>query len=102
MVYPRVFHNLTVLPDGNVLVTGGGQTTDLFNLEAASLAAEMWSPATETWTTMASGQLPRFYHSNALLLPDGRVLVAGGGRSGVDQLTLKSIRRHIYSRAPDR
>ena len=86
MVYPRVFHNLTVLPDGNVLVTGGGQTTDLFNLEAASLAAEMWSPATETWTTMASAQMPRFYHSNALLLPDGRVLVAGGGRSGVDQL----------------
>src|SRR5262249_23663086 len=53
---------------------------------AASLAAEMWSPVTETWTTMASGQSPRFYHSGALLLPDGRVLVAGGGRSGDDQL----------------
>ena len=92
MALARIWHNLTVLPDGNVLVTGGSQTTDLFNLDAASLAAEMWSPVTETWTTMASGQFPRFYHSGALLLPDGRVLVAGGGRSGVDQLSAE-----IYS-----
>ena len=92
MALPRVWHNLTVLPDGNVLVTGGGQTVDQFNLAAASLEAEMWSPTTETWTTMATSQVPRFYHSVATLLPDGRVLVAGGGRDGVDQLSAE-----IYS-----
>jgi hypothetical protein len=80
MVFPRTYHNLTLLPDGNVLATGGGITTDAIGLSGAVKAAELWSPATETWTTMASMQRPRLYHSTALLLPDGRVLVAGGGR----------------------
>jgi hypothetical protein len=87
MAFPRIWHTLTMLPDGNVLVTGGGQTADEYNVGAASLAAEMWSPTTETWTTLASGQVPRFYHSVATLLPDGRVLIAGSGRDGVDQLS---------------
>jgi chitodextrinase len=92
MAFARVWHTLTVLPDGNVLVTGGGQSADYFDVDAASLAAEMWSPTTETWTTLASGQIPRFYHSVATLLPDGRVVVAGGGRGGVDHLNAE-----IYS-----
>src|SRR6266850_888276 len=80
MSFARSFHTLTILPDGNVLATGGGPTTDAIGLSSAVKAAELWSPATETWTTMASMQTPRLYHSTALLLPDGRVLVAGGGR----------------------
>jgi hypothetical protein len=82
MAFPRAYHNLTSLPDGTVLVTGGNKTTDTFNETQAVLAAELWSPATETYTTMGSMTVPRLYHSTALLLPDGRVLVAGGGRFG--------------------
>jgi hypothetical protein len=82
MAYPRAYHNLTILPDGNVLAVGGGTTTDTFDQAQAVYPAEMWSPVTETWTTMASMSVPRLYHSTALLLPDGRVLVAGGGRFG--------------------
>ncbi|MGH9896339.1 MAG: kelch repeat-containing protein, partial [bacterium] len=80
MAFARAFHTLTLLPDGNVLVTGGGPTTDAIGLSSAVKAAELWSPVTETWTTLASMQKPRLYHSTALLLSDARVLVAGGGR----------------------
>jgi galactose oxidase-like protein len=44
------------------------------------LPAEMWSPTTQTWTTLSSLQISRLYHSIAILLPDGRVLVGAGGR----------------------
>jgi chitodextrinase len=80
MNFARTFHTLTLLPDGSVLATGGGPTTDALGVDNAVLAAELWSPATETWTTLGSMQRPRLYHSNALLLPDARVLVLGGGR----------------------
>ncbi|MCI0350770.1 MAG: DUF1929 domain-containing protein, partial [Acidobacteriales bacterium] len=46
------------------------------------LAAELWSPDTKTWRTLASAQNGRLYHGNAVLLLDGRVLVAGSGRLG--------------------
>jgi hypothetical protein len=80
MNFARTFHTLTLLPDGAVLATGGGPTTDALGVDNAVLATELWSPATETWTTLASMQRPRLYHSTALLLPDARVLVLGGGR----------------------
>ena len=80
MAFPRTYQNTTILPDGNVLVTGGGTTTDAVGVANAVLPAELWSPDTETFTTLASMSAPRLYHSIALLLPDGRVLVSGGGR----------------------
>jgi hypothetical protein len=81
MSFARDYHTLTILPDGNVLVTGGGRTTGATDASTAVLQAELWSPVTETWTTMSAMQVPRLYHSTALLLPDGRVMVAGGGRN---------------------
>jgi len=80
MAYPRSYHNLTLLPDGTVLATGGGTMSDGVDLANAVLPAEIWNPDTETWTTVAAEQNGRLYHSTALLLPDGRVLMAGGGQ----------------------
>jgi hypothetical protein len=80
MAFGRTYATLTVLPTGQVLATGGSSTQDPVNLANAVYPAESWDPNTQTWTTLASEQVPRLYHSSALLLPDGRVLVAGGGR----------------------
>jgi len=71
--------NATLLPDGTVLVTGGTSGPGFNNATTPVYAAELWDPATETWTTLASSNgIPRLYHSAALLLPDGRVLSTGG------------------------
>ena len=78
MAFPRAYHNLTILADGTVLATGGERTGQGNNVGQAVYEAELWNPATETWSTMARLQRPRLYHSGALLLPDGRVLMAGG------------------------
>jgi len=79
MAFPRSFLNLTMLPDGTTLVTGGGTDKSAFVDANAVRPAELWSPAIGAWTTMASMVTPRLYHSTAQLLPDARVLVAGGG-----------------------
>ncbi len=83
MAYGRRQSNLTVLADGTVLATGGNSSgAPLVDMNAGVYAAELWNPATGQWTTMSSMQVTRQYHSTALLLPDGRVLSAGGGICG--------------------
>jgi uncharacterized repeat protein (TIGR01451 family) len=79
MAYPRSFLNLTTLPDGTVLATGGETDKNGGNINNAVYAAELWSPQTQTWRTMAAMHTPREYHSTALLLPDGRVVASGMG-----------------------
>jgi hypothetical protein len=95
MAFGRSYHNLTMLPDGTVLATGGESNTNPFDLSTAVYAAETWSPTTESWTTLASMQTPRVYHSTALLLPDGRVLVAGSGEYGAG--SINQYNGEIYS-----
>lgn len=77
----RFQHNLVTLPDGSVLAVGGADQYDLSS-STGVLAAELWDPTTESWLPMASMTDMRNYHSTAVLLPDGRVLSAGGGNSG--------------------
>ena len=97
MAHPRAYHNATTLPDGTVLVTGGGPTTAPTGTGAAILPAELWSPATETWTTLSSMNAPRLYHSEALLMPDGRVLISGGGRNALMTEPTDQFNSEFYS-----
>jgi hypothetical protein len=95
MNYGRRHHNATLLPDGKVLVTGGSSAAGFDEREGAVLAAEMWDPESETWTLMAEQTQYRGYHSVALLLPDGRVLVGGGGHPDPDGIPQYNF--EIYS-----
>ncbi len=82
MAYPRAFANGVALPGGQVFIVGGQTYATLFSDDRAVLVPELWSPASETFTQLAPMQTPRVYHSTALLLPDARVFVAGGGLCG--------------------
>jgi hypothetical protein len=80
MANGRRQHNLTVLADGTALATGGNSSgAGLVDLDNGVYAAGLWNPATGRWRTLAAQRITRQYHSTALLLPDGRVLSAGGG-----------------------
>ena len=70
----------TLLADGKVLATGGSQVDN--ELTGVNNIAEIWDPQTGAWSQGHAGAVARLYHSNALLLPDATVLVAGGGAPG--------------------
>jgi len=82
MANVRRQHNATALPDGTVLITGGSSGGTFDNSSNPVYAAELWNPSTGQFTTLASNTVYRGYHSTALLLPDGRVLSAGGDTAG--------------------
>lgn len=76
MSFARMEHNAVLLPDGRVLVIGGRSDNDA--TPTPVMTPEVFSPSSETWTPVAPHSVPRRYHSTAVLLPDGRVLAAGG------------------------
>jgi hypothetical protein len=77
MVAPRRYHTATLLTDGRVLVAGG--TDDTPGGVPRQRSAELYDPATNTWTPTASMADTRDAFTATLLL-DGSVLVAGGAR----------------------
>lgn len=91
LIQPRTELNLTMLPDGKVLASGGisDRNTDFTGVRTP----QIWDPATKQWTSstnsttkLADDLAMRDYHSTAVLLPDGRVLTAGGEIAADDGL----------------
>jgi hypothetical protein len=78
MNHPREGHVAVRLADGRVLVAGGWYQVsgDVLNAQAS---AEIFDPATQTFTEVGSMETDRG-DAAGLLLPDGRVLVTGGSR----------------------
>ena len=76
----RYGHTATLLSNGKVLVAGGGGTSGYL------ASAELYDPASGTWTATGSFSTARAFHT-ATLLPNGNVLVAGGFNGGANALT---------------
>ncbi len=72
---PRVRYTATLLPNGQVLAVGGSYY-DNDNLPRVA-GCELYNPATGFWSPISNLATPRFGHT-ATLLPNGKVLVAGG------------------------
>jgi hypothetical protein len=85
MLLPRLHLNAVLLPDRTVFVTGGSLKQE--DEPLSRVQAEIYDPATNTWSLMAEATVPRLYHSTALLLPDGRVVAAGGNPEGGNSVT---------------
>lgn len=73
---PRVGHTATVLPDGRVVVSGG-ETLAADGQRDMTPAVEIFDPASGSWAETGSLSIGRTGHT-ANLLPDGRILIAGG------------------------
>jgi galactose oxidase-like protein len=103
MSTPRRHMNATILPDGQVLVTGGTSGGGFVDLNAghATRTAELWNPAanaTNAWTTLAANSVMRTYHSVSLLLPDGTVLHGASGNAMVGSVSMPDQGNHeIFS-----
>lgn len=61
--FPRGYGGSSVLPDGRILVVGGSE---------AAVPAEIYDPASGTWSTTAS-PLATLNYATAAPLPQGRV-----------------------------
>jgi N-acetylneuraminic acid mutarotase len=73
----RGVHTATLLPDGKVLVAGGNHNTFSAPAIVALSSAELYDPATGTWTASGSLNAARSTHTS-ILLPSGQVLVVAG------------------------
>jgi len=79
MSQARIEMNATILPNGKVLAVGGSVQDEV--VSTASLNADLYDPATNTFSSAGANIYPRVYHSNSLLLPDATVLLIGGNPS---------------------
>ncbi len=92
--YARMHLSAVLLPDRTVFVCNGSGAEE--DTTQGNLPAEIYNPATNSWTVAATPNIhDRVYHSVALLLPDGRVITGGGN----PQRTVDELHLEIYSPA---
>ena len=71
----RIYGTTTLLPNGNLLIAGGITAEE--DLPTPQYFAVLYNPITDTWSNTGSIAGGRMLHS-ATLLPNGKVLIAGG------------------------
>jgi len=86
MHYRRHWGTATVLPNGQVFVSGGSAMNNTPKTDpdgnGVAYQSELYSPGSNSWTLAATAVRMRLYHQTNLLLPDATVLTMGGGAPG--------------------
>ncbi|XP_071724222.1 aldehyde oxidase GLOX [Rutidosis leptorrhynchoides] len=82
MPIPRVMGDMIILPTGDVIIINGAElgTAGWEFGRAPVIRPVIYRPSEQNdwrFSTMASSNRPRLYHSSAILLPDGRILIGG-------------------------
>ncbi|ORX84206.1 hypothetical protein K493DRAFT_411587 [Basidiobolus meristosporus CBS 931.73] len=82
MPMPRVMPDLLALPDGRILIVNGVEigTAGFNRAQVPTFSPVVYDPSApkgQRFSTWSPSAIPRVYHSTALLIPDGRVFVAG-------------------------
>lgn len=77
MNFRRVMPDAVLLPNKKVLVVNGTEKGKSDAGQDPVLIAELYDPENESWALLNKMEVPRFYHSNALLLSDGTVMTSG-------------------------
>ena len=110
--HPRYYVYPVLLPDKTVLVIGGKKGKkghlhdtphkehddtmhyphDIEHHPDAVMEPELFTIHDQQWKPMADMKVDRLYHSNALLLPDGRVMTAGSN----PQRTINELRIEMF------
>lgn len=82
MPMPRVMGDMLLLPTGDVLIINGAAfgTAGWDHGRQAVLSPLIYRPSDGRIKVMSAATTPRVYHSSAILLPDGRVLIGGDVR----------------------
>jgi hypothetical protein len=97
MTTARENHTATLLPNGQVLIAGGADASGAARPPLSS--AELYNPATGTFTATSQGMITsRFYHT-ATLLPDGQVLISGGEKDTTGSSLIDTA--ELYNPATD-
>jgi hypothetical protein len=79
-----------LLPTGKVLVAGGCTSYDVNGCLAVTTAAELYNPATGTWTSTGAMRATRMAMTGTVL-PNGKALVAGGQTASSDALSSSEL-----------
>jgi hypothetical protein len=102
--------NAVILPTGEIFIVGGidvdQQTVDELAARNAPstpdakgvLDVEMYDPFSDTWTWLKDpAPTVRNYHSVALLMPDGRVWVAGSDKDASPGMAARNLDIDVYA-----
>ena len=90
LVRPRLVQQAAALPDGRVVVTGGSLEVPGRQDWVPVADAEIWSPATNTWSAFASPALTRAL-GDLVATRDGLVLVGGIGDGLAARQTIERL-----------